>query len=127
MEINGLLYASRLKNHNIFCLTVSYAYIPGVLFRICNSVKKHNAHSNSYKGKHFIGTYVQFRGLIHSRHAMAAHQKTWCWRNSLEFCTQILRQQKERHQTWLEHLKPQSSHPGTHFLHQNHTSHNAIP
>jgi hypothetical protein len=43
---------------------------------------------------------------------MAAHRKTWCWRRIREFYFQIdAGRERERHGTWLEHLKPQSPVP----------------
>ena len=32
------------------------------------AVKGHHDHGNSYKGQHFIGAGLQFRGLIHYHH-----------------------------------------------------------
>jgi hypothetical protein len=36
--------------------------------RVSIAVKRHHDHCNSYKGKHFIGAGLQFRGLIHYHH-----------------------------------------------------------
>ena len=40
----------------------------GVLVRVSTAVKRHHDHGNSYKGKHFIGAGLQFRGLVHYHH-----------------------------------------------------------
>lgn len=34
-----------------------------VFVRVAVTVKRHHAHSDSYKGKHLIGNGLQFRGL----------------------------------------------------------------
>ena len=39
-----------------------------VLVRASIAVKRRHDHGNSYKGKHFIGAGLQFRGLVHCHH-----------------------------------------------------------
>ena len=36
--------------------------------RVSTAVKRHHDHSNSYKGKQFIGADLEFRGLVHNSH-----------------------------------------------------------
>ena len=37
----------------------------GVYLRVSIALKRHHDHGNSYKGSHFIGAGLQFRGLVH--------------------------------------------------------------
>lgn len=39
--------------------------VRAVLVRVSMAVKRHHDHSNSYRGKHLIGTGLKFRGLAH--------------------------------------------------------------
>ena len=39
-----------------------------VLIRVSIAVKRHHDHGNSYKGKHFIGAGLQFRGSVYYHH-----------------------------------------------------------
>jgi hypothetical protein len=60
----------------------------GVLVRVPIAVKRHLNHSNSYKGKHFIGgAGLQFRSLVHyccgRKHDSV--QMDMVWKRSGEF------------------------------------------
>jgi hypothetical protein len=46
------------------------------------AMKRHHDHRNSYEGKHFIGDGLQFSGLIHYHHGMAARRQTRCRRGA---------------------------------------------
>ena len=43
-----------------------------LLVRVSVGVKRHHDHGNSYKGKHLIGTGLQFQSFSHYHHG-----KTW--------------------------------------------------
>ena len=38
------------------------------LIRVFTAVKRNHDHSDSYKGKHFIGAGLQYKGLVHGHH-----------------------------------------------------------
>ena len=84
-------------------------------------MKRYHDHGNFYKGKHFIGTGLEFQifsplllldieSIIIIAGSMATCRQAWCWRQSQEFYILIHRQQGEtvchtEHSLSIEDLK----------------------
>ena len=86
----------------------------------------HHDYGNSYKGKHFIGSGLQFRGLIHYHHGRkhGGMQTDMMLGEKLRvlYLDQQARGNEHHTRPGFEHLKPQSLSGVTHFLQQGHTS-----
>ena len=54
-------------------------------------------HCNSYKGQHWIGAGLQFRGLVHCHYGgkQGVTWQSWCWWYSWELYIQVSRKQEE--------------------------------
>ena len=66
----GLLVPDRYSPSNFvfYIHSCSVTHFGTVLVRVSIAVKKHHGQGNSYKGKHFIGVGLQFRGSVHYHH-----------------------------------------------------------
>lgn len=100
-----------------------------VLVRVSNVVTPWPL--DSYKGKHFIGDALQFKGLVHCYHGgkHAKCRQTWCWELAGSSTSELPDIKKRmRHWTWLKHLRPQSPPQVTRFIQLCHTYlHKVIP
>ena len=74
-----------VQGDNLWGLGIrSLSKLLGVLVRVSIAVKRHQDHSNSYKGKHLTGAGLQFRGLVNYHHDRkhGGVRETRCWRQN---------------------------------------------